>query len=182
MSLTEEAQELEEEEEEEEEKGEVQGHFPQLLETLYMNLASGDTGLSRELEAQRRLRTLSLDDKQEVNGDNLDMESLAMQEDWAHAASRFLQLLCTATEAIISSLSSVSERRDAAYRSYIKRASLEVVGIKPAFRDQAMQPFSKILNDLVPDEQRRQIIEKWVRELDTCPKGRNWESPRFTST
>ena len=172
-----------EEEAEQEEEG-AQDQLPQLSETLHIDLASGDTGLSRELEAHRRLRALSLDDKQEVNDDNLDMESLAMdpKKGWAHAAGRFIQLLCTPIEAINALLLAGSEGGDAAYRSYIKRASLKVVGVKPAFRDQAMQPFSKILNDIEPDEDRRQTIEKWVRALDMCLKGENWESPKFTGT
>ena len=86
-----------EEDQELEEGEEAHDQFPPLHD-----LASGDTELSRELGAQRRLQALSLDDKQEVSDHNLEMESLAMDpyKGWAHAASRLIQLLCTPIEAL----------------------------------------------------------------------------------
>ncbi|KAL8833232.1 MAG: hypothetical protein Q9170_004396 [Blastenia crenularia] len=111
--------------------------------------------------------------------------------DWADAAYQYINSICSPMEGIHSLLSSnlpsTKEDRslmkeEKAYCSFVKRASVRVINVKPERRDVDMQPFHDCLKDRLPDEKQVSEAKSWLQGLDATPKDEDWDQARFKGT
>ena len=111
----------------------------------------GRTTVDEKQASRFDLRSLRLDDEDEINDDILEMEDLAAdpKRGWSHAADRYIELVCSHIHAL-KGLRLPSERTIATQpvTAYLGKINLRVVGITPSAVDRDDREMS-LFNDIL---------------------------------
>ncbi|KAI4251155.1 MAG: hypothetical protein L6R42_008490, partial [Xanthoria sp. 1 TBL-2021] len=138
-----------------------------------------------DLATSATMEFLRLDEEGDANDENLEMEDLAADENrgWAYAAQRYLQLVCSHTDATRLLVFSESQpQKSAAIKQYLHKMTLSVVVVKPQWTDTTMIPFDRVLDNLGSNEDDCAMFKAWLQKQPRVQKGDKWAKPNFTGS